>query len=206
MQPLYDYPDYQRLVEEQGKIIYGSRFRIHKIDEIPLQRMITYFIQDEERARRDKIRLGKGLMLCGPVGCGKSALMYIFSSMSAGDFVPQIISCRHIAMEYARKGHDVIRQYSELAFHPQTRLPLVYCFDSLGSESDMHFYGTPCNVMAEIITSRSELSATHRLLTHVTTQLDAVGLEKKYGKNVRSRMREMFNLIHFSHESPDKRR
>ncbi|WP_162946632.1 AAA family ATPase [Chitinophaga barathri] len=205
MELRYDYPDYKRMIEEQGKIFYGCRYKIQPVDDPPLHRMITYFIQDVEEARKENLHLGKGLMLCGRIGCGKTALMQIFAAMSGGEFAPQVVSTRQIVMDFNSKGHETIRKYSDRAFNPQTSLPIVYCFDGLGSERDGHYFGEVCNVMAEILIIRSEMSSPNRIITHATTQLDAEALEKKYGKNVRSCMRGMFNLIHFDPESPDKR-
>ncbi len=206
MEPHCDYAEMLRLVEQQGKIIFGSFYKIHKVDEPVVRRMITYFFQDVEMARAEGIRLGKGLMLSGPTGCGKTALMQIFTAMSGGDFVPHIVSAGQVALDYADKGHVIIRKYGDQSFHPVTRHPIVYCFDNLGAERPMCHFGPPCNVLAEILISRGEMAASQLMLTHVTTRMDAVSLEKHYGKAVRSLMRSMFNLIHFSKESPDKRR
>ena len=41
--------------------------------------------------------------------------------------------------------------------------------------------------------------------THATTNLNAQELEERYGNRVRSRMRQLFNLIAFDKESTDKR-
>ncbi len=41
--------------------------------------------------------------------------------------------------------------------------------------------------------------------THATTNLNAQELEERYGNRVRSRMRQMFNLISFDTKSVDKR-
>ncbi|MDT8347935.1 MAG: ATPase, partial [Flavobacteriaceae bacterium] len=42
--------------------------------------------------------------------------------------------------------------------------------------------------------------------THITTNLNAEELEARYGSRVRSRLREMFNLISFDKASVDKRK
>jgi len=47
--------------------------------------------------------------------------------------------------------------------------------------------------------------AKFRTITHITTNLNAQELEKRYGNRVRSRLREMFNLISFESTSIDKR-
>ncbi|NEW80122.1 MAG: ATPase, partial [Gelidibacter sp.] len=41
--------------------------------------------------------------------------------------------------------------------------------------------------------------------THITTNLNAEELETRYGSRVRSRLREMFNLIGFDESTKDKR-
>lgn len=42
--------------------------------------------------------------------------------------------------------------------------------------------------------------------THITTNLNAQELEKRYGNRVRSRLRTMFNLISFDNSTIDKRK
>ena len=43
------------------------------------------------------------------------------------------------------------------------------------------------------------------LKTHITTSLSATEIEKHYGNRVRSRLREMVNLIAYDKSTPDKR-
>ena len=59
--------------------------------------------------------------------------------------------------------------------------------------------------MAEILLSRYDLFTSKRLQTHITTNLSASEIENFYGKRVRSRMREMFNLIAYNKTIKDKR-
>ena len=59
--------------------------------------------------------------------------------------------------------------------------------------------------MAEIIISRYEDFVQNHSITHITTNLSASEIEALYGNRLRSRMRQMFNLITFSNESRDKR-
>lgn len=59
--------------------------------------------------------------------------------------------------------------------------------------------------MAEILLSRYDLFTTRHMITHLTTNLNSTEIEQLYGLRVRSRLREMFNLIAFSPGTPDKR-
>ena len=60
--------------------------------------------------------------------------------------------------------------------------------------------------MGEIILSRHDLFLECHVKTHATTNLNAQELEERYGNRVRSRMRELFNLVAFDNESTDKRK
>jgi hypothetical protein len=70
----------------------------------------------------------------------------------------------------------------------------------------MKYYGNECNTIAEILLNRYELMIHQGYVTHATTNLSASDLESIYGNRLRSRMREMFNLISFPNDSPDKRK
>ena len=60
--------------------------------------------------------------------------------------------------------------------------------------------------MAEILLSRYDLFIAKKLQTHITTNLSASEIEKNYGSRVRSRLRELCNLIAFENIVTDKRK
>ena len=80
-----------------------------------------------------------------------------------------------------------------------------YCFDDLGAEKQIKHFGNDCNVMAEILISRYEQFTQNNSITHITTNLSASELESYYGNRVRSRLRNMFNIIAFDSGCNDKR-
>ena len=59
--------------------------------------------------------------------------------------------------------------------------------------------------MGELICNCYELFLKHKIKTHITTNLNATELEQQYGVRVRSRMRELFNLVAFDKNAEDKR-
>lgn len=59
--------------------------------------------------------------------------------------------------------------------------------------------------MAEILISRYEHFVENKAITHITTNLSASEIEKAYGNRVRSRLRQMFNLVAFDKGAQDKR-
>lgn len=114
-----------------------------------------------------------------------------------------IKSTRDVSFEFIQEGYEVIWRYSKMSF--SNHLPKIYCFDDLGAEQSLKYYGNECNVMGEILLSRYEYYVSHDMLTHITTNLSATEIENLYGNRVRSRMREMFNLLAFEQKTPDKR-
>jgi hypothetical protein len=82
----------------------------------------------------------------------------------------------------------------------------AYCFDDLGLENETPHYGHTCFVMAEILLSRYDYYHSFRMQTHLTTNLKSTEIEKQYGLRVRSRLREMFNLVAFPGDGEDKRK
>ena len=62
--------------------------------------------------------------------------------------------------------------------------------------------------MGEVLLSRYELylQTKQKIKTHATTNLGADELEERYGHRVRSRMRELFNLVSFDEGAGDKRK
>ena len=117
-------------------------------------------------------------------------------------FVPhakqyEIIPSRNLTFQFNNVGFKIIEQYGNNNF---------YCFDDLGVEPTGRHFGKDCNVMGEILLSRYDLFTKHKVKTYITTNLNARELEERYGNRVRSRMRQLFNLIAFETETVDKRK
>ena len=60
-------------------------------------------------------------------------------------------------------------------------------------------------MLAEILLSRYDMFISLHMITHATTNLSASEIENCYGNRVRSRLREMMNVIAFEKEAKDKR-
>jgi hypothetical protein len=109
----------------------------------------------------------------------------------------ELIPARNITFAFNNIGYKTIQEYGNNNF---------YCFDDLGVETTGRYFGKDCNVMGEILLSRYDLFLQRKIRTHATTNLNAQELEERYGNRVRSRMRQLFNLIAFDKESVDKRK
>lgn len=56
-------------------------------------------------------------------------------------------------------------------------------------------FSNDCNAIGKILIRHYEHFVEKNAITHVTTNLSASEIEKAYGNRVRSRLRQMFNLI-----------
>ncbi len=195
------------ILEHSGKKLYGPHFRIVEEDHEVIFRLLVYFLRDQENASLLNISFKKGLLLTGPIGCGKTSVMNLMRYITAAFNHHIMLSCRTVSFEFIQEGYSVIQKYSDHSFRHvnQDWEPKTYCFDDLGAENSLKYFGNDCNVMAEILLSRYDQFISHGMLTHLTTNLNSTELESIFGNRVRSRLREMCNLIAFDPNRFDKR-
>ncbi|MFZ4413202.1 MAG: hypothetical protein ACOYOV_08985 [Bacteroidales bacterium] len=147
----------------------------------------------------------KGLLLCGPVGCGKTSLMKIFSENQRQSYA--VVSARKPSYDFAEKGFEAIEMHSRELFVGQNKFRQnVYgcCFDDLGTEDEKKNYGNNVNVMLEIILNRYDKLKPG--MTHLTSNMSAEQIKEVYGERSASRMREMFKMITFDVHAKDLRK
>ncbi len=194
----YDFKTTWHYLQELGRQKYGPKFTLYKTDKILIYKLLIYFIRDEENCKIHNIDLDKGILLNGPIGCGKTTLMNLMKHFVYSNHNYIIKSASDVAIEFNNIGYPTITKYG--------KSEKIYCFDDLGIENNIKHYGNECNTIAEIILSRYDLQIYGGLITHATTNLNAEELEKLYGNRVRSRLRSMFNLIAFNRDAVDKRK
>lgn len=192
-----------RYLEQQGKQTYGKSFKIYEEDKPVICRLLIYAIRDKENSLKLGLDLNKGIILSGPVGCGKTSIMHLIKPFVPLKYDYRIKSTREVSFEFAKHGYEALNLYTQKAAN-QSRLT-GYCFDDLGAEQQIKHFGNDCNVMAEILINRYENFIENRSVTHITTNLSATEIDNVYGNRVRSRLRSMVNLISFDRNSKDKR-
>lgn len=190
-------------IEAIGKKLYHPNFKVIAEDYEIIFKLLVYVLKDTAGAEKYNISFRKGILLSGPVGCGKTSLMNIIKLFQKPEERLILKTCRDISFEFIQEGYSTIHKYSKQSF--KNDIPGTYCFDDLGIENSLKYFGNECNVMAEILLSRYELFISRQMITHLTTNLNSSEIEEIYGTRVRSRLREQFNLIAFDQNSKDKR-
>ncbi len=196
-QLFYDFPKILVYLEAKGKLLFGKEFRIYEEDKEILYRLSNYFIKDIEKCKSFGVDPAKGLLISGPVGCGKTSIMKLLPHIVPFERKYEMIPTRNVIFSFNHIGYKAVEDYGNSGF---------YCFDDLGIEPQGRFFGQDCNVLGEVLLSRYEIYLKHKVKTHGTTNLNADEIEERYGSRVRSRMRSMFNLIAFSEKTEDKRK
>lgn len=203
IQSLYSYTEVIVWLEKKGIELYGNHFKILETDYPIIYKLIAYFLKDEATCFQYGINLNKGILLSGPVGCGKTSLMNLMKYLTPIEHKFFVKPCRDISFEFIQDGYQIIHKYSKGKLYESE--PKTICFDDLGTENNLKYYGNECNVMAEILLSRYDVFTAKKIQTHITTNLSASEIENLYGNRVRSRLREMINLIGFDVKVIDKR-
>lgn len=184
---------------------YGNPFILDAYSEPVFIKLAKYFT----KAKDSELNPDKGIMLAGPVGCGKTEIMHFFKYNFYDSFI--VVSCRDLTYSYSKLGDEAIKRYNGLI--PFVDVHLSYgqnkvgvCFDDMGTEDDRKNYGNESNVMADVMLNRYDNKRNLIRKTHLTTNLTTDEMEHRYGSRVRSRMREMFNLVVFDPIAQDRRR
>lgn len=199
------FSDFKNRLEVLGKQMFGPEFKVFSSDDELLYRLYVYFTTNIEEADRLKIELKKGILLAGPVGCGKTSILQVINRMRGREGLYIVKSCRDVAYEFMKGGDEAIQKYGRKSFDYNND-PKSYCFDDLGVENSVKFYGNECNVMSDILLTRYDMFVSKEMKTLITTNLTSDEIEESYGTRVRSRLREMCNLFSFDENAEDKRK
>src|SRR5690554_1345452 len=113
-------------LEKKGIELYGKKFKILETDHEIIYKLIAYFLKDEQACYQFNIDLEKGILLTGPIGCGKTSLMNLMKYLTATEYKFFVKPCRDISFEFIQDGYQIIHKYSIGKLYQSE--PRTYCF------------------------------------------------------------------------------
>ena len=120
-------------LEKKGIELYGKKFKILETDHEIIYKLIAYFLKDEQACYQFNIDLEKGILLTGPIGCGKTSLMNLMKYLTSTEHKFFVKPCRDISFEFIKDGYQIIHKYSIGKLYQSE--PKTICFDDLGIEN-----------------------------------------------------------------------
>lgn len=215
--------DYWQMIENSKKAITTSPqnllnwvvkefdFEIDDYNRKEIQLLSQYFCDDAE-FEKDGRSLKKGILLMGNIGCGKTFMMKCLCNAPKMNFkvIPATDVCEQFkafTMSKRQDESDVFLKFNRKVksftgiFNKSD--DYGWCIDDLGTENTVVSFGQTYNVLQQVLEKAYHEGFMPNI--HITTNLTGDEIELKYGKRIRSRMREMFNVIDFHEESPDRR-
>ena len=200
---IYNFNKCVAFITYQGKKKFGQAFKIYETDLSVMHQLLVCAIKDKKSAAALNIDLSKGILLSGKNGCGKTAIMHLLKPFLPPKFDYKIKTCREVSFEFAKKGSEALEIYTQKT-NKQNRLT-GYCFDDFGTEQQIKHFGNDSNILAKIILNRYEQFVENKTVTHLTTNLSMLEIEKLYGSMVSTKIKQMFNVISFNSDTIDKR-
>ena len=162
-------------VMSEGSLRQGKKLIQNEYNK-PLIKSICFFLSEDPRFNGS---LKKGLLIRGISGLGKT---YLVTCVKDNLIKPIAV---HSMIDIA----DEVREYGGC----QIKGKIIY-LDDVGSEETVNHYGSKINWFKGFLESFYLNSKDYSRLI-ISTNLNFDQIQEKYGFRVRSRMREMFNVI-----------
>lgn len=172
-----------RLMQATSEQVYERKFIVNEYNK-ELIKTVCFFLSRDERFESElKYDLNKGLLIRGISGLGKT---YVVKCAQDNMLNPVLIlSMLEIS--------DEIRQVGEYNINMDGR-KILYLDDVGTEEPTITHYGTRINFFKNFIEQYYHKNTIFNRLI-VSTNNSAQELENRYGFRVRSRMKDMFNVV-----------
>jgi len=172
-----------KLIRWSSEVEYGKPL-ITNNDNLPFIKALCFFLSEDERFETELgFSLKKGLIIRGISGLGKTHLMKCVSKNELNPVL--ILSMIEIADDVRHNGEFNI---------PGGKYTKIYLDDVGSEEATVNHYGTKINWFKDFLEIFYLKDRQYNSLM-ISTNNSFSEIEQKYGFRVRSRIKDMFNII-----------
>lgn len=171
-----------RLMQWTSENIYGKKLILNKHNKHFITTLCFFLSHDSRLLTELGYSMNKGLLIRGAAGLGKT---YIPQCVEKNEYNPlSIISMLEISSEIQANG----------IYEPPITDGVIY-LDDVGSEEPVvNHFGTKINFFKNFIETLYLKNRTFSKLI-ISTNINFAEIEARYGFRVRSRIKDMFNII-----------
>ncbi len=187
---------------EVGKKLYPNRFNLDDPERRRIYEQVFYLFTDSDRVSQFGIKKGKGILLIGDIGVGKTAMMKTMQVLfRETDRRFRWVNCMDFKdmLEDGMTSTEIKNMYGK-------NFKCDLYIDDLGlGRADFNKYGNVTNIIAEILFERDQLYVEEGYLTHLSSNIPTTvkpeapvtdkSIERMYGDRVLDRIKQMCNLI-----------
>jgi len=174
-----------RLMKWSSQNIFGKQLIVND-NTLKLIQVLCYFLSNDERFETElNYSFKKGLLIRGISGLGKTHLVRCVEKNELHPIL--VLSMLEIADEVRSEGEYKIEMGTN---------KILYLDDVGTEEATVNFFGTKINFFKnflELTYLRNQFKTFSGLMISTNNSFDEI--EQKYGFRVRSRIKDMFNII-----------
>jgi DNA replication protein DnaC len=172
-----------KLMKWTSRNVLGKEFILNEDNKRLITTLCYFFSADQRFETELNFSMKKGLLIRGISGLGKTHLVKCLENNELNPVL--ILSMIEISEEIKQEGEYQIKVGDK---------KIIYLDDVGTEEATINHYGTKINFFKNFIEGYYlRNSPFNRLI--ISTNNSAAEIEEKYGFRVRSRMRDMFNVI-----------
>lgn len=202
MRRMWTYQEqYDHASAEANRLAILGGKKQYDFDEFskPIFHLLTQYFTNDPAFEKEGRSLSKGIMLMGNVGTGKTDLLKSFQvNKRMCFFVENCINIEALIRDNGLTYWKTFTGFCPTSINPHFfyQENIGWLFDDLGTEEVIKDYGNPLDAMDRIFHQRYlEKEKIPFYSAHLTTNLSAQKIEDRYGLRMRSRLREMYNVI-----------
>lgn len=172
-----------RLMSFTSKNVFGKKLMVNNDNSFLIKALCFYLSRDDRFEKELGLSLDKGLIIRGSTGLGKTHLVKCLS----GNELNPILCINTISVTKELKD--------EGEYHIDLGENKILFIDDFGSEEPVvNVFGTKISFFRDLLESYYFNKKSYNNLI-ISTNLNNTDIENIYGKRVRSRNDEMFNII-----------